>query len=98
MGALARVLGHEPRIERMKRQLDDRVALSTLEAAIVTLAHGLRERLDGRPQGGSADRVQLAADENRPIVPDRELQPALLDRDALLPRHTLPVEHVPSPV
>jgi len=62
--ALARVLRHEPRIERMKRQLDDRIALATLEAAIVALAHRLCKRLECGAQGRATDRVELATDEN----------------------------------
>jgi len=45
--ALARVLRHEPGIERMKRQFDQPIAKATLEAAIVALAHRLCEQLEG---------------------------------------------------
>src|SRR5690348_9323735 len=94
MRALARVLRHQPSIERMKRELDDRVALTTLERAIVALAHRLRERLDCRPQRCSTDRVQLAADENRPILPDAELKASLLNRNSLIMLQPFGIERV----
>ena len=92
--ALARVLRHEPGIEGMRRELDERIALPMFETAVVSLAHGLREGLECGAHGRSTDRVQLAADENRPVVPDGELEPALLNRDSLLPGYALRIERV----
>jgi hypothetical protein len=94
MRALARVLRHEPGIERMKRQLDDCIALATFEATFVSLTHRLREWFEGGAQGRSADRVQLTADLDRPVVPDAQLQASLLDRNAMILLHAFRVERV----
>src|SRR5438132_4813663 len=94
--ALTRVLRHEPGIERMERQLDDRIALAMLQAAIVALAHRPRERLEGRPQGRAADRVQLTADLDRPVFPHAQLQASLLYRNAMFLLDALAVERMPQ--
>ncbi len=94
MRALARVLGYQPGVEGMRRELDERIGLAMLETAVVSLAHGLRDGLEGGAHGRSTNRVQLAADEKRPIVPDGELEPALLNRDALLPGDALRIERM----
>ncbi len=94
MRALARVLRHEPGIERMKRQLDDGIALATLEATFVSLTHRLREWFEGGAQGRSADRVQLTADLDRPVFPHAQLQASLLDRNAMILLHAFRVERV----
>src|ERR1700730_8165160 len=94
MRALARVLRHESGVERMKRQLDDRIALATIEGAIVALAHRLRERLEGRPQCRAADRGEAGADLYRAVFPNAQLEAALLHRDAMILLHALPVERV----
>ena len=47
----------------MRRELDERIRLAMLEAAVVALAHWLGERLESGAYGRSTDRVQLAADE-----------------------------------
>src|SRR2546428_1958989 len=74
MWALARVLRHEPGIERMKRQFDERIALATIKGAIVALAHRLRERLEGRPQPPPPDRVGLAPDEYQAGFPNPDTE------------------------
>ena len=96
MWALARVLWHEPGIERMKRQFDDGVALTMLEGPIVALAHRLSERFEGRPQGGAADRVQLTADLDRPVFPHAQLQASFLYRNAMFLLDALAVERMPQ--
>ena len=78
MWTLARVLWHQAGVKRMKRQFDDRIALTMLEGPIVALAHRLRERFEGRPQGRAADRVQLTADLDRPVFPHAQLQASFL--------------------
>ena len=60
---LARVLRHQPGIEGMRCELDERIGLAMLEAAVVALAHRLGKRLESGAYGRSTDRVQLAADE-----------------------------------
>src|SRR6202011_144951 len=94
VGSLARVLGHQAGIEGMRCELDERVGRAMLETAVVSLAHGLREGLEGGAHGSSTNRVQLAADEKRPIVPDGELQAALFNRDSLLPGYSLRIERM----
>src|ERR1700682_3768576 len=95
--ALARVLRHQPSIERRERQLDDRIALAMLEAAIVALAHRLCKRLECGAHRRATDRVEPTTDKNRSIVPDAELEPALLDGDALLLCHALRIERMAEP-
>jgi hypothetical protein len=94
--ALARVLWHQAGVERMKRQFDDRIALAMLEGPIVALAHRLRERLEGRPQGCPANRVQLTADLDRPVFPHAQLQASFLHRDTMFLLHALAVERMPQ--
>ena len=78
----------------MRRELDERIGLAMLETAVVSLAHGLSQGLEGGAHGRSTDRVQLAADEKGSIVPDGELEPALLNRDSLLAGHALGIERM----
>jgi hypothetical protein len=91
------MLRHEAGIEGMHRELDERICLALLETAVVALAHGLRQGLEGGAHGRSTDRVQLAADQQRPIVPDGELEPAFLDGNALIPLDPFWIECVAQP-
>src|SRR5260370_33779860 len=96
MRALARVLRHQPGLQGMRRELGEGIGLALLEPAVVALAHGLRQGLESGAHGRSPDWVQLAADEKRPIFPDGELEAALLNRDALLPRDALRIDRMPQ--
>jgi hypothetical protein len=92
--ALAGVLRHQTGIEGMRRELDERIGLPMLEAPFVARTHRLREGLESGAHGRSTDWVQLAADEKRPIFPDGELEPALLNRDSLLPGYAFRIERM----
>jgi len=78
----------------MKRQLNDCIALATLEATFVSLTDRLREWLKGGAKGRSADRIQLTADLNRPVFPHAQLQAAALDCNAMILLDAFRVERV----
>src|SRR5438132_8226428 len=65
-----------------------------LEPAVHHRANGLSQVREGGAHGRYTNLVQLAADEKGSIVPDGELEPALLNRDSLLAGHALGIERM----
>src|SRR4029077_1378186 len=74
-----RSLRHEPVVERPHRKVDQGVSYASVASPVIAFAGALRQRLERRPHRGTADLVEIAADEHCAVVAARQLEAACLD-------------------
>jgi len=77
--SLAGPLRHQPGVESVRRELNQRVGESAFAAAVIFGSGRTSERLQRRAQSSPARRVQPPVYQQRPVLTRTELQPAPLD-------------------
>src|SRR5713226_5012201 len=90
-----RSLWHQAVVERMHREVDERICQAALAVAIVVLARALGQWLQRRAQRGATDLVEEALDEHDAFVGGGEGAASCLHALFLIVDETLRVTRMP---